>query len=297
MEAQARTYQYLRVGIVALILVLACSLAIELHEPTGPVCRGLAECGSISAFFYTPVRTVFVGGLIATGLALIVLRGRPGWEDALLNVAGMLAVGVAIVPTPLAVAVVSRVDGTQPPTPTVPVEFQPGVANNVLAFAVVGLLGVVTAAVLAYRSRELTRANVTAITVTGLLVVGYLAWHQWWLTGFLRWAHYAAAIPMFLVMTIVVEINARDVPRDRTRPLLSDRQYTRAYRTIALTMVLVLVLAVVLAWAQAHQHAVPAGWLFWVEAVLIALFSLFWILQTVDYATVGRVPARPGLTS
>ncbi|MFV0464104.1 MAG: hypothetical protein ACK5MP_13055 [Nostocoides sp.] len=287
--AAVRTYQYLRVGILALIAVLAVSLLVEISRSTGPVCRGIAQCGSISAFFYTPVRTVFVGTLIATGFALIVLRGRPGWEDVLLNVVGILAVGVAIVPAPLQPGVVAAItDTTAPTAPTVPSEFRPAVANNVLAFGLIGLAGVAVALLLAARARELTTANVTAISLTAVVLVGYMTWHALGLESFLRAAHYVAAMPMFLIMAIIVEINARaSAARPRGKGL-SQRQFAKTYRVLAVTMIAVLVAAVAIFLAQQVAGWVaPAGWLFWVEAILIAQFGSFWLLQTLDYWQVG----------
>lgn len=56
--------------------------------------------GSMSAYYYSPhLRDVFVGGLIAIGLALVLYRGFSRAEDWALNVAGALAAGVALVPT------------------------------------------------------------------------------------------------------------------------------------------------------------------------------------------------------
>ena len=55
---------------------------------------------SISAYYYTPVHGVFIGALVAVGTCLICLRGNTDAEDILLNLAGMFAPVVALVPTP-----------------------------------------------------------------------------------------------------------------------------------------------------------------------------------------------------
>lgn len=55
--------------------------------------------GSISASYYTPVRNVFVGIIVAVGGALIAYRGYSAGENRLLNLAGVLAVLVAWCPT------------------------------------------------------------------------------------------------------------------------------------------------------------------------------------------------------
>src|SRR3954452_2574529 len=85
----ATTYRYLRLGIVAMVLLLAVSLVFEIINAPGCVQT------SISAYYYTPVRNVLVGSLVTIGLCLIVVRGGNRWQDFFLNVAGMLAAVVA----------------------------------------------------------------------------------------------------------------------------------------------------------------------------------------------------------
>ena len=86
-----KTYRYLRIGLIGAAVMLAAAVVIE---------RWHVDCwqGSISAYYYTPVRAVFVGALVAVGLSLIVIKGE-GHEDVYLNIAGMLAPVVAFVPT------------------------------------------------------------------------------------------------------------------------------------------------------------------------------------------------------
>ena len=97
---------------------------------------------SISAYYYTPVRGVFVGSLVAVGLGLVAIKGREGWEDSMLNLAGMLAPLVALVPTPISVPVA----GFEVERRTVPAELVPAVENNVAALLVLGVVGLVFAA-------------------------------------------------------------------------------------------------------------------------------------------------------
>lgn len=54
---------------------------------------------SISAFYYTPARGLFVGTLVAIGVALVAYRGYTRGENWLLNAAGTLAIVVALFPT------------------------------------------------------------------------------------------------------------------------------------------------------------------------------------------------------
>ncbi|MDP8988060.1 MAG: hypothetical protein M3N11_06900, partial [Actinomycetota bacterium] len=70
----------------------AASIAIE---------YAAADCwqASISAYYYTPVRGIFVGAIIAVGFSLIVIKGRGMLEDTALNFAGIFAPIVAVAPT------------------------------------------------------------------------------------------------------------------------------------------------------------------------------------------------------
>ena len=96
------TYRYLRVAIVAVVLVLFVSLTMQIVADRGKLDSGEEWWhASISAYFYSPVQSIFVGALVAIGTCLIAIKGRHGAEEVLLNFAGMFAFVVALVPTPL----------------------------------------------------------------------------------------------------------------------------------------------------------------------------------------------------
>lgn len=59
----------------------------------------VAMMDSLSAFYFTPARSLFVGTVVAIGVALVAYRGYTRGENLLLNAAGVLAVVVALVPT------------------------------------------------------------------------------------------------------------------------------------------------------------------------------------------------------
>ena len=89
------TYRTLRLGIggmgIALPVILGVGGALLDREPLR---------GSMSAYYYSGnLRDVFVGGLIAIGVALVLYKGFSRREDWALNAAGVLAAGVALVPT------------------------------------------------------------------------------------------------------------------------------------------------------------------------------------------------------
>lgn len=89
-----RTYTAIRVGVVAVIVALGFAVWRQVaNSPHNCVQR------SLSAYYYTPVRPMFVGALLVIGFAMVVLWGRTMTEDAALNLAGLLLMVVAFVPT------------------------------------------------------------------------------------------------------------------------------------------------------------------------------------------------------
>lgn len=88
------TYFVLRMVIAVGALVLPVALvAWATVDPSVPM------ADSISAYYYTPARGVFVGVVASIGVALLAYRGYTRGENLLLNAAGVLAIVVALVPT------------------------------------------------------------------------------------------------------------------------------------------------------------------------------------------------------
>jgi hypothetical protein len=272
-----------------LAVLLAVSVAIE--YATGQ--RGL---GSISAYYYTPVRSVFVGALVGMGLALIAIKGREeNHEDVLLNLAGMLAPVVAFVPTPMREGQV--VSGLRVACPgeaerCVPDEFVAGVDNNVVALAIVAALGLGLAWWMARREGPLPGGVrfglVAGAAVVVLFGVPFVVRHD----DFLVVAHYASAVPMFGALVVVMAINARQSRRQLTMRG-SAVSYAPLYRILWIAMAGALALAglyLLLVWLTPLSPW--EGWIFLLEAVLLALFTVFWVLQTAEWYHEG-VPDEP----
>ena len=55
---------------------------------------------SLSGYYYTDMRNVFVGALCALGVFLVAYRGYDDVDDAITTVAGFAVVGVALLPSP-----------------------------------------------------------------------------------------------------------------------------------------------------------------------------------------------------
>ena len=266
--AAVKTYRYLRLALVGLVVLLFSALAIE-WLAVGRECVQ----PTISAYWHTPVRGVFVGVLVTMGICLIALKGSTDAEDVLLNLAGILAPGVAFIPTPAFTSCAS--------TPPLGRDATGSVANNMQALFVLGIVAVTVALVIAVRERggvaDLGRWDRIGLGLGFAGTAGGAAWFYLSRTTFVEHGHNVAAVPMFLAIVAVVWVNSRDVQEvvEEHPTLRAVRgRYVAAYRGISAAMLLTLALAVV-------GHL--ADWtyaLLVVEILLITLFGAFWVIQT-----------------
>lgn len=268
-----KTYRYLRISMVGAVVLLGVSILLE---RVGLACWQT----SVSAYYYTPVRAIFVGVLMAVGLSLIVIKGSTAWEDATLNAAGMLAPIVAVVPT----TDVGRC-WSQSPGP-LPVDDDGDLAtwvtanidNNITALLITGIAGLLVAAVIA----SIATSNIKAVAEVGDIGMrlGLAAAMAFLLVGaglFVLWddfntrAHGMAAVLMFLFLALAVGGNAWDRRRDP-----APRTYFWLYAAIAAGMVI----------APAVMFPLGSNWRHMVlvlEATEITLFAAFWVVQTREH--------------
>jgi len=281
------TYRYLRVAIVAVVLVLFVSLTMQIVADHGRLGSGEEWWhASISAYFYSPVQSIFVGTLIAIGTCLIALKGRHGAEEVLLNFAGMFAVAVALVPTPLDAAMCTG----EPYCLDVPER----VLNNVGTLLLVG--GVVLVLATWPRRRDLGGRAGWDLWLTWLTWAGTGVWLLAWPVSFLLVAHYAAAVLLFACLVAVAWINGSDdlVTTQSLGRLrgMSAAAYRVWYRWIAVVMAAVLVVGLVtMVVLDRYLPELFPQTLFVVETAMMLIFMLFWTLQTIQFWDVG-LPAR-----
>lgn len=274
-----KTYRYLRVSVVGMALLLGTSLAIEMIWGDSP------RLGSISAYYYTAVKAVFIGALVAIGPALIAIKGRPGWEDALLDLAGMVIPLVAFVPTPLKHGCEAGVETC------LPADLVPGVENNVSALLVVGGVGLVFAW---WSARPRGRAMTIALLVATGVWAAFGFWFVFSRDTFLTGAHYASAMTFFVLIAGVAWINGRRAPERGNVRGMTPHGYAGTYKLISLLMVLTIVVA-----AALYAVAALSGFTLWfgtilvVEAILLLLFVVFWVLQTVENWNEEAVETTP----
>lgn len=277
-----KTYRYLRIGMIGAVLLLAASIAIE---------RSKVDCWqtSISAYYYTPVRAIFVGTMIAVGLSLIVYKGRSAWEDVCLNFAGMFAPVVAVAPT----TDVGRC-WSVPPSP-LPIKDDGSPAdwvvtnidNNFYALLIAGGVGLAVAALTAMVLNRSVRAPIekgergtrVSLAITALvLLVGWWLIQNW--DDFNTRAHGFAAVLMFVFL--IGAILAKVVEHWGER----DKVWFWVYSAVAALMVLGGILIPTTRIFDEHT-------VFALEAYEIAFFACYWIVQTAenwDEKLIGTVP-------
>lgn len=272
-----KTYRYLRIAMIALVLGLGVSVAYEASHVAGDCLKS-----SISAYYYSPVRGFFVSSLVAIGVCLVCLQGNSALEDALLNLAGMLAPVVALVPTPFeanSCPSASRDDHSS----------SADVANNMTALLVLGAIALVITVLLAAANRESPQIWFGIAGALGLW--GFtLAVFEGDRASFEGHAHYAAAIVMFVAIIGVVSINALHFGQ---RELAVDDRagkavYANRYAVIAVSMLVSVGVVLTWKWTAGFRH-----WVLAIEAALISLFAAFWVVQTMELWRRGLRPDPP----
>lgn len=274
-DAEKRTYRYLRLAMVAVLVMLGVAVLREHAKTFEKLAHGCWQ-GSVSAYYYTPAHAVFVGALVAVGVCMIVLKGEPRLEDVLLNVCGMLAPVVAFVPTPN--------PGDCSSAPAVSRDTSADIGNNMFAYFGAGILGLVISIGLWWSLRgtkkRWTRTQIGGLVVSILLLITAMTWLGADPDSVREYAHYAAAIPLFILFTIIVVQNARAQSKKSDQKYRT--LYTRLYQAIAGMMSLSLVVGF-FGWLVTRE-------LFVTEAVVLALFVFFWLVQTVELWDEGVRP-------
>jgi len=276
-EYVLRSYRYLRLAIVVLLVGLAAGLIGQ---------RISTDCieGSISAYYYTPVHGLFIGSLVATGAAMVALKGRTTVEDTFFNVAGMLAPVVALVPTTRQEMLC---DGK-----TLPLSLDRDdlVPNSLLALLAAGAAILAATAIIAMRRRTLKdratslghslRTGVApsaALMIAALVTV--IGFNQPWYT----FMHFGAAVGLFVSISLAIgsllserfhsllhRLLTWARPTDKYRK--PERKYYRGYAGVLIATLPLMLLA----------GMAGRSWIFWVEVVGVASFTVFWSIQTAE---------------
>ena len=278
--AARKTYRYARLGLLGAVLLIGVSVGIE---------RSKIDCWqtSISAYYYTPVRAVLVGALIAIGLTLIVLKGSTWQEDLCLNAAGMLAPIVALVPTsgagecysipPEAFPTYKDANGNKVFEDWV----LANINNNVPTLLIAGAIGLGVASVIAIAAMGIGKSRneleggvlkrnwptLVALGLTGAAIAAAAIWRAGWPDYFNERSHGFAAVAMFGCLALAALANAFDC-KDHGRST-----YAWIYLLIALAMGATGALFLIPDDDWKHKVLV-------IEILEISLFALLWAVQS-----------------
>jgi hypothetical protein len=311
-QTAAKSYRYLRIAMIGVLLALAASVFYQSSQ------QG-SFLASVSAYYYTSAQGVFVGALIGLGVSMIVLQGMNNAENMFLNLGGMFAIVVAIVPTgrgsdfDTAVQACRKSGGTLlthrasstldcPTVNALQEAARTNVENNMAALLIVGGLALILAAVILVKSWDDGAGTAGRKWALAGLSVAVLLWAAGliallvsvdWVAGN---AHYIAAISLGVCILIVVEANARRHQERGTRT--NAENLLLAYRYTWIGVVMLVGTGVLIGLWLAGVIS-----LFWVEISVALMFILFWTVQTLETDAqpspppAGRLPdaGRPPL--
>lgn len=261
-----RTYRYLRLGLIGAVLAILVSLIAYGTTSGWPP--------SLSALYYTPAATVFVGALFAISLALLALSGH-SVEQALLDLAAVVVPLIAIVPTVIQTGdvpgkTVECVDAA----PCVPAEFIPAIANGMVTFAVVGGIGVVLAVVLAVVQRTISGGLLLAIAGAAAIIAGMTIWWAVDPASFVPSAHLVATVGFLSLMALVSLMAAAGA---------GGTPFRAVYGALSALFVLSLVFVVIVSLTRAGGADLPASGAPLIligETIALTVFGMFWLTQT-----------------
>jgi hypothetical protein len=290
-EIVVKTTRFLRMAMIGLITGLGVSVLYE-YAKTHPAGGGHCWQESISAYYYTPAQSFFVGALITIGIGMIVLKGSTEIEDVLLNFAGFFAPLVAFVPT-------ARNDSCGSAlTDTADRNLDLNIGNNVTALLVMAGLAFLFMLYLQLKPdrwapRQLDPDGTVAgrrplgviskasylltLALYVLVWVVFLAKRSW----FIDHGHDVAAITMFVFIFLVVVDNATNLHFTHKAEHSQLHRINR-YSYIAIAMV---VASLIVAALKLFGHFAYS--VIWIEAIMITLFGIFWVMQTFELWSQG----------
>ena len=296
--AALKTHRYLRLSFVFAVAALFIGVIIA------SVAGGYVK-GSISYYYWTPARNVFVGVLIAASLAMLSLNGRGGAAkiplgrrtltlpspSTLLDFAAIFGPLIAIVPTDVKASeqglTTFTCEGTE--QTCLPKAAFPEVQNAVLTY-ILTLVVIVAVMLIVQRKEKRKRFGrlvpvTAAITAVALFLFTFVANGAFPYFRIGPWSfsiHYIATFLFFAAFATVVWIRGiRDNdPEDRTPASVTQKLW---YKILAIAMaadILFLVGLAVLA-QFGIEDAIPGfPEVLFGEAVGLTLFAVFWAMQT-----------------
>ena len=270
-----RTYRNLRLAIAGTVIFIGIAVAIA--ATTG----GLLP--SISAYYYTSARNIFVGALIGSAVAILAISGY-GIQRVLLDAAGLCAPLIALVPVPMTNGTVPGYPNPCPgDTLCVPASVVPDVSTSVITYLIAGGIGILVAFVLTLVRPKGDRVNLravipsftVAVAILGLVALGWFGARD----IFLPLAHIVASVSFFTLIAAVAAVNVFEPPTQGDAP--PARWKKIAYWIIASAMVVDLAMTLLASLFGFGADMVPPP-VFIGEFISLLLFLAFWVLQTLQ---------------
>lgn len=309
-----KTHRYLRLSLVFVVFAILASVLIQTAVVSWrPLEFGWNMLPSISHYFYTPVRTVFVGALIAASLALLSLSGRSR-AVTLLDISALFAPLIALVPTGIAPSQRTPEQICPESGDCVPDEYLDGARAGIAVYAVVVFTTIIVMALVrrhdrlrrerstrpalspeeraeetllredAARSRRSAAivSWVAAVTAVVMLVLAFapglsdgFPFNFW---PFPSSIHFAATLLFFGAFAAVPLLHAREDESDeQTAPAPWQRTL---YRWVSRCMAGDLVVLIVAFAIRDHLNGFPLVLIG--EAFALSLFAVFWWVQTLQ---------------
>ncbi|WP_243074934.1 hypothetical protein [Microbacterium sp. SS28] len=310
-----KTHRYLRLSLV--FAVVALLIGVTIASLAGGYVKG-----SISYYYWTPARNVFVGVLIAASLAMLVLNGRGGaaafrllgWKitlpspSTLLDLAAVFGPLIAIVPTDMKKIEQGLTTFTCDvgEVECLPKAALPDVQNGVLTYMIIVTVAVVVMWLI--RDKKSAREPFARLVpVTALVTAAAMGVLTFWLNGtfpYIRigdWSisiHYIATFLFFASFAAVVFIRGfRDAdPEDQHKATpLQKRWYMWLAGLMALDMAFLVSLSF-FAWFGVQDLLPGVPEVLLGEAFGLILFAVFWGIQTNqrwDEVITTVAPGRP----
>ena len=280
-----KTHRYLRLSLVFVVFALLVSVTLETVVVSWePFALGWDPLPSLSHYFYTSARSVFVGSLIAASLALLALSGR-NRATVLLDISAIFAPLIALIPT--GIDANRPVDGLSCPgaEECIPEPYLGDVRAGVVAYVIVVIAVVVTMAVI--RNRKGLRVPgaglVSGIALGTAIVIAALAFvpavnadFPFNFFPFPSSIHFIVTIVFFGAFAAVPVLLSREPLDDQeTPPTPSQKTFYRWVTRLMIADLVLLVAAFVFRDALRGFPVVLIG-----EVIALCLFAGFWAVQT-----------------
>lgn len=271
-------YRDLRVGMVVITLMLFLAIVIEKLSAT---CWQFA----LSAYYYTSAHSIMIAALLALGTLLIVYKGSNDTEDVFLNLAGVSALMIAMVPQGRPSPLCGKND--------LPTQFVPAIQPNVWTIVAALIVGWSAMALLHrcnHTRHKRSFLGTVALCIFWLIMAVGLIVLVFFPNWFYAQIHGISGVSMLSSFIITVFCAAYVVAREDTGKSPHKDRYKWFYRIIAVAMVLTLIAVI----AVHLKHPGWEPWVIWLESAVIFEFAVYWAVQTWELwdspDRIGRLP-------